>query len=62
MFANRGGVAYGFGNQIYPTMAEQNIEITAYLKTFCGWSEGIRSIFRKYDLEYEEKDLSLIHI
>ena len=38
-------------------MAEQNIEITAYLKTFCGWSEGIRSIFRKYDLEYEEKDI-----
>ena len=57
MFANRGGVAYEFGNQIYPTMAEQNIEITAYLKTFCGWSEGIRSIFRKYDLEYEEKDI-----
>ena len=57
MFANRGGVAYGFRNQIYPTMAEQNIEITAYLKTFCGWSEGIRSIFRKYDLEYEEKDI-----
>ncbi|MCH1410308.1 MAG: glutaredoxin [Verrucomicrobiales bacterium] len=38
-------------------MAEQNIEITAYLKTFCGWSEGIRSIFRKYGLDYEEKDI-----
>ena len=38
-------------------MADQNIEITAYLKTFCGWSEGVRSIFRKYDLEWEEKDI-----
>jgi monothiol glutaredoxin len=38
-------------------MAEQDIEITAYLKTFCGWSEGVRSIFRKYDLDFEEKDI-----
>ncbi len=38
-------------------MADQNIEITAYLKTFCGWSEGIRSIFRKYGLEFTEKDI-----
>ncbi|MEM7698382.1 MAG: glutaredoxin [Verrucomicrobiota bacterium] len=38
-------------------MAEQNLEITAYLKTFCGWSEGVRSIFRKYDIDYEEKDI-----
>jgi glutaredoxin len=38
-------------------MADQNIEITAYLKTFCGWSEGVRAIFRKYDLDYEEKDI-----
>ena len=38
-------------------MADQNLEITAYLKTFCGWSEGVRAIFRKYGLEYEEKDI-----
>lgn len=38
-------------------MAEQDIEITAYLKTFCGWSEGVRAIFRKYELEFEEKDI-----
>jgi glutaredoxin len=31
--------------------------ITAYLKTYCGWSEGVRAIFRKYDLPYEEKDI-----
>lgn len=32
-------------------------QITAYVKTFCGWSEGVRAIFRKYDLDFEEKDI-----
>ena len=32
-------------------------KITAYLKTHCGWSEGVRAIFRKYQLEFEEKDI-----
>lgn len=32
-------------------------KITAYLKTYCGWSEGVRAIFRKYDLPFEEKDI-----
>ena len=32
-------------------------KITAYLKTYCGWSEGVRAIFRKYNLPYEEKDI-----
>ena len=32
-------------------------KITAYLKTYCGWSEGVRAIFRKYDLGFEEKDI-----
>ena len=32
-------------------------QITTYLKTFCGWSEGVRAIMRKYDLEFEEKDI-----
>jgi len=38
-------------------MSQQNPEITAYLKTFCGWSEGVRAIMRKYDLEFTEKDI-----
>jgi len=38
-------------------MSQQPFEITAYLKTFCGWSEGVRAIFRKYGLDYEEKDI-----
>ena len=32
-------------------------KITAYLKTCCGWSEGVRAVMRKYDLQYEEKDI-----
>ena len=32
-------------------------EITAYLKTHCGWSEGVRAIMRKHDLQFEEKDI-----
>ena len=38
-------------------MSKENPEITAYLKTFCGWSEGVRAIMRKYDLSFEEKDI-----
>ena len=32
-------------------------EITAYLKTYCGWSNGVRAVFKKYDLPYTEKDI-----
>ena len=37
-------------------MTEQP-KIVCYLKTYCGWSEGVRAIMRKYDLQYEEKDI-----
>ena len=32
-------------------------EITAYLKTQCGWSAGVRAVLKKYDLLYTEKDI-----
>jgi len=32
-------------------------EIIAYLKPVCGWSNGVRAFFQKYDLEYEDKDI-----
>lgn len=35
----------------------QKPEITAYLKTTCGWSNGVRAILAKYALAYEEKDI-----
>ena len=31
--------------------------ITAYMKPVCGWSNGVRAIFAKYDLQYEDKDI-----
>jgi monothiol glutaredoxin len=38
-------------------MSQPAPTITAYVKTFCGWSEGVRAIMRKYDLAFEEKDI-----
>jgi monothiol glutaredoxin len=32
-------------------------EITAYVKTSCGWSNGIRAVLAKYDIPYTEKDI-----
>jgi glutaredoxin len=32
-------------------------QITAYLKTQCGWSRGVRAVLSKYDLPYTEKDI-----
>ena len=32
-------------------------KIVCYLKTYCGWSEGVRAVLRKYSLEWEEKDI-----
>lgn len=31
--------------------------ITAWLKTQCGWSNGVRAVLKKYNLDYEEKDI-----
>lgn len=32
-------------------------KITAYLKTTCGWSHGVRAVLAKHDIDYEEKDI-----
>ena len=32
-------------------------KIIAYLKPSCGWSNGVRAAFRKYDLPYESRDI-----
>lgn len=31
--------------------------VTAWLKTYCGWSNGVRAVLAKYDLPYEDKDI-----
>ncbi|MDP9292543.1 MAG: glutaredoxin [Verrucomicrobiota bacterium] len=32
-------------------------QIVAYLKTYCGWSAGVRAVLDKYELPYAEKDI-----
>lgn len=32
-------------------------QITAYVKTQCGWSNGVRALLAKYELPYTEKDI-----
>jgi glutaredoxin-related protein len=38
-----------------PTM--ETPQITAYLKTQCGWSAGVRAVLAKYNLPFTEKDI-----
>src|SRR6201993_9797 len=38
-------------------LSMQSPEITAYLKTHCGWSAGVRAVLTKYNLNYTEKDI-----
>ncbi len=33
------------------------MKIRAYLKPYCGWSNGVRAVLRKYGLEYDDKDI-----
>ena len=32
-------------------------QIIAWLKPVCGWSNGVREAFRKYGLEFEDRDI-----
>ena len=33
------------------------MQIKAYLKPSCGWSNGVRVVMRKYDLAFEDIDI-----
>ena len=33
------------------------LNIVAYLKPTCGWSQGVRAVLRKYDLPFEDRDI-----
>src|SRR6266480_4357378 len=44
-------------NRCYIIRAMDTPEITAYLKTTCGWSAGVRAVLAKYNLKYTEKDI-----
>jgi monothiol glutaredoxin len=32
--------------------------IVAWLKPTCGWSQGVRAVLRKYDLPFEDRDVT----
>ena len=32
-------------------------QIIAWLKPVCGWSNGVRETFKKYDLAFEDRDI-----
>jgi glutaredoxin-related protein len=34
-----------------------NPQITAYLKTQCGWSAGVRAVLQKHQIPFTEKDI-----
>ena len=33
------------------------LNVIAYLKPTCGWSQGVRAVLRKYDLPHEDRDI-----
>lgn len=37
-------------------MADET-RIVAWLKPVCGWSNGVRAVFSKYGLKYEDRDI-----
>src|SRR6516162_9652373 len=43
--------------KVWYILPMQKPEITAYLKTYCGWSAGVRAVLAKYNLPYTEKDI-----
>lgn len=32
-------------------------KVIAYLKTTCGWSQGVRAVLRKFDLPFEDRNI-----
>jgi glutaredoxin-related protein len=33
-------------------------KVIAYLKPTCGWSQGVRGVLRKYELPFEDRDIT----
>jgi monothiol glutaredoxin len=46
-----------FWHFVLPFSDMETPQITAYLKTQCGWSGGVRAVLAKYNLKYTEKDI-----
>jgi monothiol glutaredoxin len=39
------------------TTETQSPEIVAWMKPSCGWSNGVRAVFARYGLAYEDRDI-----
>ena len=48
---------YLFYRGVMHRHTERQPKIVAYMKPVCGWSNGVRAVFHKYGLEYEDKDI-----
>ncbi len=35
----------------------ENPTIIAWMKPFCGWSNGVRAVFQKYGLSFDDRDI-----
>jgi monothiol glutaredoxin len=44
-------------NQTNHTNIMEKPQVTAWLKTQCGWSNGVRAVLSKYAIAYTEKDI-----
>lgn len=33
------------------------MKVIAWLKPYCGWSNGVRAIFKKYNIDFEDRDI-----
>lgn len=33
------------------------MNVKAWLKPYCGWSNGVRAIFKKYNIEFQDIDI-----
>ncbi len=35
----------------------QKPKVIAYLKPWCGWSNGVRAVLKKYEIPFEDRDI-----
>ncbi|MCL4461705.1 MAG: glutaredoxin [Nitrospirae bacterium] len=39
------------------SQTKESVQVKAYLKPTCGWSNGVRAVLRKYSLPFEDIDI-----
>lgn len=51
----RGWAGLSYPDRPFDPISHMNIR--AYLKPTCGWSRGVRAIFKKYNLDFQDVDI-----